>query len=422
MREVSTATHLQTLTQHLKHRKWPEPTKFRNPPWLAAFADCTSQSLQQRCSTNETLKTLRVEAQVKERDGDYHGDEDRRRDVAVKLSTILSLLAARGDSKHWLREATDGAEYYLAQAPLYAITSEGNETRHALADLVLSSKGSPMPPWLRGAATLNLWLSPGETSSAPHCDESHNVLTVLSGRKTVLLLPPSSGADLGALPAWSASPHHCQCSSEDAARHPAACTVVVDVGEALLIPAGWFHAVASPAGTVAVNCWWPPSLMCRSQKALAALAFRKGQGPQVAFFARRALIRRQRAAVNKAAGELKLADLLKAAAADLARWRAAVARAGPATCAALYALWTREADGACDELLEVFAPEERGAVVSRLRRGRDKFARAVFRKLCRRLRRRSRRRVCSCCNFVRTPLHALPGLPRLENKRERVAY
>ncbi len=162
MLEVSTATQLTTLTQHLKQRRWPEPTKFRNPPWLAAFADCTSQSLQHRCSTNETLKTLRVEAQIKASEGDYHGDEARRRDVAVKLSTILSLLAARGDSKHWLREATDGAEYYLAQAPLYAITSEGNETRHALADLVLSSKGSPMPPWLAGSATLNLWLSPGE--------------------------------------------------------------------------------------------------------------------------------------------------------------------------------------------------------------------------------------------------------------------
>ena len=170
----------------------------------------------------------------------------------------------------------------------------------------LCRPGSP------GPATLNLWLSPGATSSAPHCDESHNILTVLSGRKTVVLLPPSSGADLGALPAWSASPHHCQCSSEEAARHPAV-TVTVDVGEALLIPAGWYHAVASPAGTVAVNCWWPPALMCRSQQALAMKAFRKNQGPQVAFFARRALIRRQRSAVNKAAGELRLADLLRAA-------------------------------------------------------------------------------------------------------------
>ena len=131
--------------------------------------------------------------------------------------------------------------------------------------------------------------------------------------------------------------------------------------------------------------------MCRSPEALAALAFRKRR-PQLAFFARRALIRRQRAAVNKAAGELRLADLLKAASTHPTRWRAAVARADPATCAALYALWTREADGACEPLLEVFAPEERGAVVARLRRGRDKFARAVFLKLCRRLRRRSRRR------------------------------
>ena len=160
----------------------------------------------------------------------------------------------------------------------------------------------------------------------------------------------------------------------------------------MLIPAGWYHAVSSPAGTVAVNCWWPPALMCRSQKALAMKAFRENQGPQVAFFARRALIRRQQAAVNKAAGELRLADLLRAASTYPTRWRRRLETAPPGACAALYALWTREADGACEPLLEAFAPAERGAVVARLRRGRDRFARAVFRKLCRRLRRRSRRR------------------------------
>ena len=82
--------------------------------------------------------------------------------MSIKLTSVLSLLEAHGDAQHWLREATDGAEYYLAQAPLYSITSEGNETRHALADLVLSSKRSPMPPWLAGSCSLNLWLSPGQ--------------------------------------------------------------------------------------------------------------------------------------------------------------------------------------------------------------------------------------------------------------------
>ena len=70
-------------------------------------------------------------------------------------------------------------------------------------------------------------------------------------------------------------------------------------------------------------------------------AFRKNQGPQVAFFARRALIRRQRAAVNKAAGELRLADLLKAASTYPTRWRRRLETAPPGACAALYALWTR---------------------------------------------------------------------------------
>ena len=136
-------------------------------------------------------------------------------------------------------------------------------------------------------------------------------------------------------------------------------------------------------------------------------AFRKNQGPQVAFFARRALIRRQRAAVNKAAGELRLADLLKAASTYPTRWRRRLETAPPAGLrGALRALDAR-GRRRLRRLLEVFAPEERGAVVARLRRGRDKFARAVF-KLCRRLRRRSRRRlsvVLLCVIFGRVVLH-----------------
>ena len=88
--EVYKYRQLETLTRHLKQRRWPEPTKFRNPPWLRAFADCTCQSLQQRCTTNENLRSLRVEAQVNESGGDYHGDEARRRDVSVKLSSLMS--------------------------------------------------------------------------------------------------------------------------------------------------------------------------------------------------------------------------------------------------------------------------------------------------------------------------------------------
>ena len=395
--EVSTAAQLAALTRQLaSQRRWPQPTKFRGAPWLDAFGDGSARALQQRCGQSESLRGLRVEAQVNETQGDYHGDEERRRDVAVKLASMLSLMEANGDATHWLREATDGAEYYLAQAPLWSVTSDGTETRGALAELVLTQHpAKALPPWLRGAATLNLWLSPGATSSAPHCDESHNVLTVLAGRKTVLLLPPACGASLGAFPAWSESPHHCRASSAAAARHPRAETVVLDRDEALLIPAGWYHAVASRPGTVAANCWWPPHLPCRRQEAIAALAFRR-RGPRLAFLARRALIRRQRRAITTALGGGALryfADggldaLLRAAAADPARWRRKLAAAPPAACAALYILWTREADGACEPLLGVFAPGERGAALARLRRGRDVFARAVFGTLRRRLLRR----------------------------------
>ena len=40
---------------------------------------------------------------------------------------------------------------------------------------------------------------------------------------------------------------------------PDATTVTLAPGDALLIPAGWVHAVASAPATVAVNAWWWPA-------------------------------------------------------------------------------------------------------------------------------------------------------------------
>ena len=190
----------------------------------------------------------------------------------------------------------------------------------------------------------------------------------------MLLLPPSSGADLGALPAWSASPHHCQCSSEEAARHPDALPVIIDVGEALLIPAGWYHAVASPAGTVAVNCWWPPALMCRSQKALAMKVFHKNQGPQVAFFAR-PLIRRQRAAVNKAAGELDSRICGRPHVPDAVAPGLKNRAAG--ACAALSRLDARGRRRVQTPARGWLAPDGRGAVLGSAAWSRDRLCAAV---------------------------------------------
>ena len=57
---------------------------------------------------------MRVEAQTSA-DGSFAGCEARRRSCEVKVSSLLSLLQARGVATHWLREATDGLQFYLAQ-------------------------------------------------------------------------------------------------------------------------------------------------------------------------------------------------------------------------------------------------------------------------------------------------------------------
>ena len=422
IRHITTPEELDAFARDLD---WPTPTHFSRAAaaaWTAGLHGAVDPAaLCARCESSEALRRLRVDAQASGT-GVYSGDEARRRDVSVKLASLLSLVAAGGAPDHWLAAAA-GARLYLAQAPLFVDGADGVDAA-PLAGLVVadgSRAGDALPPFVprRAGAACHLWLAPGAVASAPHCDEDHNVLTVLRGRKTVALAPPRSGGVLcAAAPPWAAAPNHGARHLGDAPR------IALGAGEALLLPAGWYHAVESEPGTVAVNAWWRPRKDARagSRVDAAARALRKAgrEDPRRDFFDRRALVGlcaarrrrdlgapasrgdRARARFSRFArcvdGALRAAFGLGAgpplaglAALPDGALAAALATAGPRAAAALAALWDRDAD-ACDALLGRLGAEARERAKARLRRGRDAFARASGRRLLRRLAARARRR------------------------------
>ena len=152
------------------------------------------------------------------------------------------------------------AQLYLAQAPL----------SHGLAPLL---GDLPTPPALRcvDIRVVNLWMNNTPSTSSLHYDPQHNLLCVIVGSKRVRLWPPVCTPLLHPFSAFGESPNHSTLTDLGASDALAAATSLAErkggryfevqlaAGDALLIPAGWWHLVRSQARTVAINYWWPAS-------------------------------------------------------------------------------------------------------------------------------------------------------------------
>merc|ERR1712086_280101 len=97
-----------------------------------------------------------------------------------------------------------------------------------------------------------MWITTGSSSTSTHYDANDNVLYVCHGKKTVHLWPPGDCHSVQAAPVWMSTPNH---GSAPRGTQPAH-TVVLQPGEALYLPEGWWHQVDSSEGTVALNLWF----------------------------------------------------------------------------------------------------------------------------------------------------------------------
>ncbi|GJZ38840.1 2-oxoglutarate (2OG) and Fe(II)-dependent oxygenase superfamily protein, partial [Tanacetum coccineum] len=157
-------------------------------------------------------------------------------------------------------------QIYLAQVP---IMNMEKEERVQLGSLIEDIR-TPQFLETKTLASINLWMNGAQTRSSTHYDPHHNLLCVISGSKQVDLWPPSSSPFLYPMPLYGEASNHSAVPIDDIdlSLHPRAedskkysQRVILNAGDALFIPEGWFHQVDSESLTVAVNFWWRSEMM-----------------------------------------------------------------------------------------------------------------------------------------------------------------
>lgn len=138
-----------------------------------------------------------------------------------------------------------GERCYLAQASLERF--EGLE-----GDLDLSAL-TAVPHY-----GVNLWVG-GHTRSGLHFDSADNVLVQIYGRKRAVLVAPKHVRALRVVrdvPSKSSlSPDEIESEDDGSLSRIERWRTTLDPGDALYIPRGWWHYLASPGASISVNHW-----------------------------------------------------------------------------------------------------------------------------------------------------------------------
>lgn len=116
-----------------------------------------------------------------------------------------------------------------------------------------------VPRDLSSEPAAEVWLSHHPSRCVVHCDEPNSVLMVVHGSKTIVLAPPSFSQEL-ADDLEGARKHRLKNNSlkaplgcERDKRHFAWRETMLGEGDAVYIPALWWHQIDSTAGTIAIS-------------------------------------------------------------------------------------------------------------------------------------------------------------------------
>ena len=111
--------------------------------------------------------------------------------------------------------------------------------------------------------TKNLWIG-NNTRSGLHFDYADNVLIQIFGTKEVYLAAPNQAKYLYALPEnftkTQVSPILPDYTRFNKLKNATFYVGVLNPGDVLLIPKGWFHYIYSPKQSISVNCWFGDNL------------------------------------------------------------------------------------------------------------------------------------------------------------------
>ena len=127
-----------------------------------------------------------------------------------------------------------------------------------------------LPPYCAGAAHLRakVWIGKAGTVTPMHRDVPHNLHVHLTGRKRWLLFSPGHGSRMYSRGLFSGMPNFSRIDPErpDYGRFPRfrgvrALGGVVEPGETLFIPRGWWHHTRTFEDAVSMNFWWGGQLV-----------------------------------------------------------------------------------------------------------------------------------------------------------------
>jgi ribosomal protein L16 Arg81 hydroxylase len=144
-----------------------------------------------------------------------------------------------------------GEHYYLMQRPIR------DDFPELLPDIRI-------PAWIEGRKMeINLWMGSQGNVTQMHYDRSENFLAEVHGRKHVRLFDPGQTELLYPYPRDSVMYYlsYVDCDNPDFERYPEfrkarPLEFVLEPGELLYLPAGWWHQVRSLDVAISVNFWW----------------------------------------------------------------------------------------------------------------------------------------------------------------------
>lgn len=117
------------------------------------------------------------------------------------------------------------------------------------------------PAWFDKMGPPRFWLGPARTVTPLHCDYDDNIFAQIWGTKRIFLAPPHHDEYLytrEANPVLFGSPFDPEAPDFDTfplARQAAIVEVVVEPGDMLYVPAGWYHQVRALTFSLSSNRW-----------------------------------------------------------------------------------------------------------------------------------------------------------------------
>lgn len=233
----------------------------------------------------------------------FRGDMESLILLEENFTTFLngSLQNSLEKSKHNDQFTSNTMQFYLAQCPITSMDPASGHLRPGPLSALQPDFDIPFPilknliPTSNSTTSIdkdnsnisqiNFWANMhSPVTSSLHYDPYQNLLCVVTGQKIVRLLPPSATKHLHNV----ALVYHDSCNHADDdlfnpsrkeellsndSSHLQLLEFILNPGDSLFLPEGWWHQVSSSAGTLAVNFWWESSIISPNLESLSSQKF-----------------------------------------------------------------------------------------------------------------------------------------------------